>query len=215
MTYKLSWHNPQLFLSSHLLLLWSFNVRTHSAALQTRFAILQFLCQEPRQHIKKQGHHFADKGPYSQNYGFPDSHVQMWKLDHEEGWVLKNWCFWAMVLEKTLESPLDSKEIKPVNPKKKSTLNIHWKYWCWSWSSNTLATWCEELALGNDHDTGKDLGQEEKGATEDEMVGWNHRFNGCEFEQTQGGSEGQGHLACKVRYNFVTKQEQMSCSITY
>ena len=71
---------------------------------------------------------------------------------------------------------------------RKSTLNIHWKDWCWSWNSNTLATWCEELTLGKDPDTGKDLGQEEKGATEDEMVWWDHQFNGREFEQTQGGS---------------------------
>ena len=70
-----------------------------------------------RQHIKKQRHHFADRGPYSQSYGFSSSHVQMWELDHEEFWVLKNWCFRTMVLEKTLESPLDSKEMKPVSPK--------------------------------------------------------------------------------------------------
>ena len=72
---------------------------------------------KPRQHIKKQRHHFADQGPYSQSHGFSSSHVQMWELDHKEGWVLKNQCFWTMVLKKTLESPLDSKEIKPVNPK--------------------------------------------------------------------------------------------------
>ena len=70
-----------------------------------------------RQHIKKQGHHFADKSLYSQSYGFSRSHVQMWELDHKEGWVPKNWCFWTVVLEKTLEIPLDSKEIQPVNPK--------------------------------------------------------------------------------------------------
>ena len=72
---------------------------------------------KPRQHIEKQRYHFADKGPYSQNYGFSSSHVCMWELDHKEGWVLKNWCFWIVVLEKTLESPLESKEIKRVNPK--------------------------------------------------------------------------------------------------
>ena len=65
----------------------------------------------------------------------------MWEWDYKESWVLKNWCFWTVVLEKTLESPLDCKEIKPV----KLVLNIHWKDWCWSWSSNTLGTWCEEL----------------------------------------------------------------------
>ena len=76
-------------------------------------------------------------------YGCESTHVQMWELNHKEGWPLKNWCFRTMVLEKTLESPLVYKEIKSVNPKGK-TLNIHWKHWCWS--SNTLATWCEELS---------------------------------------------------------------------
>jgi len=70
---------------------------------------------QPRQHIKKQRHYFADKGPYSQSYGFSNSHVWMWDLDHKKSWVLKNWCFWTVVLEKILESPLDCKEIKPVN----------------------------------------------------------------------------------------------------
>ena len=65
--------------------------------------------------------------------------------DYEESWMLKNWCFWTVVLEKTLESLLDSKKIQPVHPKGKSVLNIHWKDWCWSWNSNTLATWCKEL----------------------------------------------------------------------
>ena len=72
---------------------------------------------KPRQHIKKQRHHFADQGPYIHSYGLSSSHVWMWELDHKEGWALKKWCFWTVVLEKTLESPYDSKEIKPVNPK--------------------------------------------------------------------------------------------------
>ena len=72
---------------------------------------------QPRQHIQKQRHYFADKGPSSQNYGFSSSHVWMWELDHKESWALKNWCFWTVVLENTLESLLDYKEIKPVNPK--------------------------------------------------------------------------------------------------
>ena len=67
--------------------------------------------------IKKQRHHLADKGLYSQSYGFSSSHVWMWELDHKESWVPKNWCFWTVVVEKTLESPLDCKEIIPVNPK--------------------------------------------------------------------------------------------------
>ena len=69
----------------------------------------------------------------------------MWELDYKECWVLKNWCFWTVVLEKTLENPLDCKKIKRVNPKGKSVLNIHWKDWCWSWNSSALATWCKEL----------------------------------------------------------------------
>ena len=73
--------------------------------------------EQPRQHIKKQRHYFAKQGPYSQSYGFSSSHVWLWELDHKEGWVLKYWCFWTVVLEKTLESPLDHKKIKPVNPK--------------------------------------------------------------------------------------------------
>ena len=100
---------------------------------------------QPRQLIKKQMHYFANKGSSSQGYGFSSCHVWMWELDYKESWVLKNWCFWAMVLEKTLESPLDCKEIQPVYPKRRSVLGVHWKDWCWRWNSKTLATWCEEL----------------------------------------------------------------------
>ena len=78
---------------------------------------LQESYDKPRQHIKKQKHHFADKGPYSQSYGSSNNHVQMWELEHKEGWVPKNWCFQTVVLEKTLERPLDCKESKPINPK--------------------------------------------------------------------------------------------------
>ena len=72
---------------------------------------------QPRQHIKKQRHYFANKGSFSQSYGFSSGHVWMWELDYKESWVPKNWCFWTVVLEKTLESPLDCKEIQPVHPK--------------------------------------------------------------------------------------------------
>ena len=116
---------------------------------------------------------------YSQSYGFSASHVQVWELDHTGGWVLKNWYFQTVVLEKTLENPLDCVEIKPVSPK-----GNHWKDWCWSWSSNTLATWYEEpthwkktLILG------KVEGRRRGGlATKDEMVGWHHWLNGHESE---------------------------------
>ena len=101
------------------------------------------------QHIKKQRHYFANKYASSQSSGFSNSHVWMWELDYKESWVPKNWCFWTVVLEKTLESPLDCKEIQPVNPK--SVLNIHWKDWCWSWNFNTLATWWEELTHWKRH----------------------------------------------------------------
>ena len=107
---------------------------------------------EPRQHIKKQRHYFAVKGPSSQSYDFSSSHVWMWELDHKKSWALKNWCFWTVVLEKTLESPLDCKESQPVHPKgNQSWIFIgrtdaetetpilwspeelsHWKRpWCW------------------------------------------------------------------------------------
>ena len=88
---------------------------------------------------KKQRHRFANKGPSSQGYGFSSSQVWMWELDSKESWVPKNWCFWTVVLEKTLESPLDCREIQLVNPKG----NQSW-IWCWNWNSNTLAMWWEE-----------------------------------------------------------------------
>ena len=100
---------------------------------------------QPRQHIKKQRYYFVNKSPSGQSCGFSSSHVWMWELDYKESWVPKNWCFWTVVLEKTLESPLGCKEIQPVHPKRKSVLNIHWKDGCWSWNSSTLASWCEEL----------------------------------------------------------------------
>ena len=95
--------------------------------------------------MKKQRHYFADKGLSSQSYGFSSSDVWMWELDYKESWLPKNWCFWIVVLVKTLESPLDFKEIKPVNPKGNQSLIFTGKKWCWSWNYNTLASWCEEL----------------------------------------------------------------------
>ena len=126
------------------------------------------------------------------HHDFSSSLVQMWELDSKESWVLKNWCFWTMVLEKTLESPLDCKEIQPVHPKKKSVLN--WKDWCWSWNSNTLATWCEEATHWKRPWCWERL-KEEKGTTEDETVGGHHRLDGHECEQAPGVSGGQGSLA--------------------
>ena len=204
----------------------------------------------------------------------------MWELEHKEGWAPKNWCFWTVVLEKTLESPLDCKEIRPVNSIVQSlsrvwlsgtwvlqlarflcpspargacsnscpstwgchpSISSYVVYfsscfqsfpasrsfpmsqsftsggqstgvsvstsvpsnefsgvisWCWNWNSSILATWCEELTHWRDPDAGKDWRQEEKGMTEDEMVGWHHWLSGHEFEQAPGVGDGQGSLAC-------------------
>ena len=83
--------------------------------------------EQPRQHIKKQRHYFANKGLSSQGYGFSNSHVWIWELDYKESWALKNWCFWTVVLEKTLESPLDCKEIQPVHPKGAQSWVLIWR----------------------------------------------------------------------------------------
>ena len=100
---------------------------------------------QPRQHIKKQRHYFANKGPSSQGYGFSSGDVWMWELDYKESWAQKNWCFWTVLLEKTLESPLDCKEIQPVHPKGDQSWVFIGRTDARSWNSNTLATWCEEL----------------------------------------------------------------------
>jgi len=144
--------------------------------------------------ILKSGHHLANKDPYSQSYGFFSSHVQMWELDHKEGWVPKNWWFQIVVLEKTLESPTDSKEVKPVHPKRNQP---------WILIGRTDAEapilWppdAKSQLIGKDPDAGKDWRQKEKRATEDEMIGWHHQFNGHELGQTLRDVEGQGGLAC-------------------
>ena len=103
------------------------------------------------------------KGPSSQSYGFSRSYVWKWELDHKEGWALKNWCFRTVVLEKTLESPADCKEIKPVHPKGDHPENLHWKDWCWSWSSKLWPPDMKNRLTGKDPDAGKDWRQEEKG----------------------------------------------------
>ena len=100
---------------------------------------------QPRQHIKKQRHYFADKGPSSQSYGFSSSHVWMWELDYKESWVLKNWCFWTVVLEKTLESPLDCKEIQPVHSEGDQSWIVTGRTDSEAETPNSLATWCQEL----------------------------------------------------------------------
>ena len=151
---------------------------------------------QPKQHIKKQRHYFANNGPSSQSYGFSSGHVWMWELDCEESWAPKNWYFWTVVLEKILESPLDCKEIQPVHPKGNQS---------WIFTGRTDAEaetpilWPPHVTnwfIWIDPDVGKDRRWEEKGVTEDEMIGWHHWLNGHEFEQTLGDSEGQGSLVC-------------------
>ena len=148
---------------------------------------------QPRQHIKKQRHYLVNKGPSSQGYGFSSSHVWMWELNCKESCTLKNWCFWT-VLEKTLESPLDCKEIQ-------------WVKGDQSWvfigrtdvEAETPILWppdAKSWLIWKDPNAGKDWGWEEKGTTEDEMVGWHHPLDGREFEWTPRAGVGHGGLAC-------------------
>ena len=132
--------------------------------------------------LKKQRHYFANKCPSSQSYGFSSGHAWMWQLDYKDSWAPKNWCFWTVVLKKTLENPFDCKEIQPVHPKghqsrifigrtdAEAETPIFWPPDAKNW-----LTW-------NNPDAGKDWGQEEKGMTEDEMAGCHHRLNGHKFE---------------------------------
>ena len=219
---------------------------------------------QPRQHVKKQRHYFADKGPSSLSNGFSSSHVWMWGLvaklyptlatpwttlsmgfsrqeywnglpfpsprdlpnpgmcglDHKESWVLKNWCFWTVVLEETLESPLDCKEIQPVNPKGDQS-------WVFIGRTDVAAEmpifWppdAKNWLIGKDPDAGKDWRQEEKAMTEDEMVGRHHWLSGQESEPALGDGERQGSLACcspwgsqRVRHYWaLNKTELMLCT---
>ena len=137
---------------------------------------------QPRQHVKKQRHYFAKKGSSNQSYSFSSSHVWMWELGYKESWALKNWRFWTVVLEKTLERPLDCKEIQSVHPKGNQ-----------SWifiertdaKAETPTLWPPDVKnwlIGKDPDAGTDWRREEKGTTEDEMVEWHHWLNGHESE---------------------------------
>ena len=145
--------------------------------------------------LKKQRHYFANNGPSSQGYGFSSGHVWMWELDYKESWAQKNWCLWIVVLEKTLESPLDGKEIQPVHPKGNQS---------WIFFERTDAEaeapifWppdSKNQLIGKDPDAGKDWKEEEKGTKEDKMVGWHHRHNGHGFVWTPVVGDGQGDLA--------------------
>ena len=146
--------------------------------------------------ILKKRHYFAYKGPSSQGYGFSSGHVWMWELDYKQSWAPKKWCFWTVVLEKTLKSPLDCKEIKPVHPKG----NQSWIF-ILSIEAEVEAPmlWpphAKNRLIVKDPDAGKDWRLDEKGTTEDEMVEWHHQLTGYEFEQALGVGDGQRSLAC-------------------
>ena len=150
---------------------------------------------QPRQNVKNQRHYFTNKGPSSQSYGLSSSHIWMWVLDHKESWAPKNWCFWTVVLEKT-ESPLDCKEIQPVHPK-----GDH------SWvfigrtdaETETPKLWPPDVKswlVWKDPDAGKDWRWEEKGTTENEMVGCITDSMDISLSKFLGVGDGQGGLAC-------------------
>ena len=134
--------------------------------------------------------------PSSQGYAFSSGHVWMWELDCEESWAPKNWCFWTVVLETALESPLDCKEIQPVH----SEGDQSWVFIGRNDAkAETPVLWlphAKNWLIGKDSDAGRDLGQEEKGMTKDEMAGWHHGLDGCESEWTCEVGDGQGGLAC-------------------
>ena len=140
--------------------------------------------------------YLKNNSSYSQSYGLSSSHVQMWELDHKGGWAPKNWCFWIVVLERTLEGSLDSKEIKPVPPKG----NQPWILIARSDAkAEALIRWppdAKNWLIGKDPDGRQDWRQTEKGVAEDDMVRWHHHLNGHEPGQTPGESEGQGGLLC-------------------
>ena len=140
-------------------------------------------CKEKEKEIRReQLKLWGNEKRHSQSYGFSSGHVWMWELDHKESWVLKNWCFWTVVLEKTLESPLDCKEIKLVNPKG----NQSWIFIRGTDAETEAPTlWpldAKSWLIRKDPDAGKNWRQEMKGTAEDETVWWHHRLNGHECE---------------------------------
>ena len=162
-----------------------------TAALKLKDACsLEKSYDHPRQHIKKQRHYFANKCPSSQSYDFSSSHASLWELNYKESWAPKNWCFWSVLLEKTLESPLDCKEIQSVYPKR----NQPWMFiGRIDAEAETPIFWPPDVKnwlIWKDPDAGKEWRQEAKGMTEDEMVGWHHRLDGHEFEQAPGVGDG-------------------------
>ena len=150
---------------------------------------------QPRQHIKKQRHYFANKGPPGQNYGFSSSRVWMWELNYKESWAVKNWGFWAVVLETTLESPSTARrsnksvlnEISPVYSLEVLMMNLN--LWYFGHLMKRTDSLEKTLMLG------KIEGRRRRGRLR-MMIGWHHRLDGHEFEQALGVVDGQGSLAC-------------------
>ena len=152
---------------------------------------------QPRQLIKKQRDYFVNKPPSSQGYGFSTSHVWMWELDYKEGWAPKYWYFWTVMLEKTLESPLHCKEIQLVHPQGNQS-------WIFIGRTDvepeTPILWpsdAKNWLIWKGPDARKDWRQEEKGKTEDEMVGWHHQLNGYESDSTLGVGDAAVHGVTK------------------
>ena len=167
----------------------------------------------PTLHIKKQRHHFADKGLYSQSYGFSSGHVWIWVLDHKEGWAPKNWCFWTVVLEKTLECPLDCKEIQPVHPKG----NQSWIF-IGRTDPESPIFWPPDMKswlIRKDSGSGKDSRQEEKGMTEDKMVGWHHQFwaSSRRWSWTRRPGVLQSMGSQRVGHDWETEQQMCSLAL--
>ena len=129
-------------------------------------------------------------------YVFLCGHVWMWELDCEEGWAPKNWCFWTVVLEETLESPLDCKEIQPVHSERDHPRDFFGRNDAKAETSVLWPPHAKSWLIGKDSDAGRDWGQEEKGMTEDEMAGWHHWLDGRGSQWTPGVGDGQGGLAC-------------------
>ena len=150
---------------------------------------------QPRQHITKQRHYFANKGPSSQGYGFSSGHVWMRELDCEESWAPKNWCFWTVVLRRLLRVPWTARRsnqsiLNGISPGcSLEGLMLKLKRILWPPDAKSWLT-------GKDPDAGKDWRREEKGMTEDEMLGWHHWLSGHGFGWTSGAGDGQGGLVC-------------------
>ena len=184
------------------------------------FCFLEKSYDQPRQHIKKQRHYFADKGPFIQCYGFSSSHICDVRIGPSRGWAPKNWCFRTLVLEKTPESPLDGKEIEPINPKGNQPWILIGRTDAEGEAPVIWSPDANSRLIGKVPDAGKDWGQKEKRVSENEMAGWYHHCSRSELGQTPGDGEGQrGRTACspwesqRVGHNWETGKQQPHFSV--